>query len=105
LQFQHDGRDFRTTIKDGASLKATFDEVFLLDNIKESTKNGEALLIEAYDKDLGSSQILGTANAIRWPHLVADEALHLHDLELFHEYKRVGNVKFSTRFVWQEPER
>lgn len=58
----------------------------------------------AYDKDLASSDLLGKANPLSFVSLIRDEQEHQHDLDLFHEYKKTGNVKFSTRFVWCEPD-
>jgi hypothetical protein len=60
--------------------------------------------MEAYDKDLTSSDVLGLANAISYYKLIVDEEEHKWDLDIFLNFKKTGNVKFSTRFVWCEPD-
>lgn len=60
--------------------------------------------MQAYDKDVASSDILGSANPISYYKLIADEKEHTHDLDIFHEFKKTGNVKFTTKFIWCEPD-
>ena len=60
--------------------------------------------MEAYDKDIASSDLLGKANALSYVSLVEDTKEKVHDLDLFHEYKKTGNVKFTTKFIWCEPD-
>jgi hypothetical protein len=94
----------KTEVQDDAGLSAKFDDIFLLENIKNQAEEEKSLVMEAYDKDIASSDKLGVANAISYYKLIVDEELHEWDLDIFMDYKKAGNVKFSTRFVWCEPD-
>ena len=72
LQFHYDGIDLKTEVKDDAGLQAKFNEQFVLENIDAPAKNGEELVIKAFDKDVGSSDLLGSANPITYIKMVAD---------------------------------
>jgi len=76
----------------------------MLENIELETKAGKSLVMEAYDKDVASSDKLGSANAISYYKLIADEEEHTYDLDIFMDCKKTGNVKFTTKFVWCEPD-
>ena len=60
--------------------------------------------MEAYDKDVASSDKLGSANPISYYKLIKDEEEHLHELDIFLDYKKAGHVKFTTKFIWCEPD-
>ena len=53
------------------------------------------------EKDLTSSDFLGSIKPIELKDLCDKEGLAKHDLEIFDEKKKVaGRVKFSTEFRW-----
>lgn len=104
LQFMYEGLELKTEVKDNAGLKANFDDIFLLENIEGEIKLGKDLVMEAYDEDIASSDLLGKANPLSYVSLIQDEKEKTFDLDIFHECKKTGNVKFSTRFVWYEPD-
>ena len=60
--------------------------------------------MEAYDKDLTSSDLLGIANPLSYVALVENTDDIQHDLDLFLDFKKTGNVKFTTRLIWCEPD-
>ena len=49
----------KTTVKDDAGKHAEFNEVFLLDNIKEPIYCGDELILKAYDEDVVTNDYLG----------------------------------------------
>ena len=60
--------------------------------------------MKAFDKDVASSDLLGSASPISFVALVADEEPHTFDMDLFRECKKTGNVKFITKFIWMKPD-
>lgn len=104
LQFTYEEIALKTDVQDDAGLHAKFDDQFLLENIELEAKQGLSLVMEAYDKDIASSDLLGKANAISYYKLIVDENVHEWDLDLFQDYKKTGNVKFTTQFIWCEPD-
>ena len=53
------------------------------------------------EKDLTSSDFLGSIKPIELKELCEWEGLFKHDLELFDDQKKVaGRIKFSTEFKW-----
>jgi hypothetical protein len=78
--------------------------VFELENIEIEINKGCELKMEAYDKDVASSDILGIANTLSYVALIEDTKEKMHDLDLFLDYKKTGNVKFTTKFIWMEPD-
>lgn len=60
--------------------------------------------MKAYDKDIATSDILGTALSTSLIKMVQDDKEHSYDFDLWHEYKRTGNLKFTAKFVWRKPD-
>ena len=76
--------------------------------------------LKAFDKDVGSSDFLGAATPISYTVLVHEEKRKkIEDEEeeedtwkpekdwvcdLFNDCKKTGQVKFSTKFIWREPD-
>ena len=104
IQFQYEDMALKTEVQDDAGLNAKFEDEFQLENIEIEIKKGGELKMEAYDKDLASSDLLGVANTLSYVSLVENTDEKLHDLDLFINFKKSGNVKFTTRFIWQEPD-
>lgn len=55
----------------------------------------------ALDKDLTSSDVLGTANPISLVSLVDNQKPKTFAIDLFHEFKKTGHIKFTTQFIWK----
>jgi len=100
IQFQYEDMALKTEVQDDAGLNAKFEDEFQLENIEIEIKKGGELKMEAYDKDLASSDLLGVANTLSYVSLVENTDEKLHDLDLFINFKKSGNVKFTTRFIW-----
>lgn len=94
----------KTEVQDDAGLSAKFTDEFQLENIEIEIKKGVELKMEAYDLDLMSSDLLGVANTLSYVSLVETTDEIQHDQDLFLDFKKTGNVKFTTRFIWQEPD-
>lgn len=75
-----------------------------MENIEGQVKLGKDLVMVALDKDLASSDVLGTANPISLQSLVDDEAPKNFTIDLYHEFKKTGQMKFTTQFIWKEPD-
>ena len=104
IQFTYEDMPLKTEIQDDAGLHAKFDDEFELENIEIEIKKGCELKMEAYDKDVASSDQLGIANPLSYVALIEDTKEKMHDLDLFMDYKKTGNVKFTTKFIWMEPD-
>ena len=50
--------------------------------------------MKAYDKDIASSDLLGSANTISFINLFQNDQLNDFDLDLFKDCKKTGNLKF-----------
>lgn len=49
----------QTDVKDGAGKEAVWNEKFCLTQVMDQVESGKRLILEAYDKDLVSSDFLG----------------------------------------------
>jgi Ca2+-dependent lipid-binding protein len=96
--------DYKTEVQDDAGKHAKFDDEFVLENIDGPVKEGLSLEMKAFDKDLVSSDLLGCANPISFIKLVEDNKEKSFDVDIFHEYKKTGNIKFTTKFIWMKPD-
>lgn len=64
MQFKYEGKEYKTEVKDDAGKSAKWDDTFMMENILSLAKSNEQLVFEAYDKDIGSSDLLGFTDAI-----------------------------------------
>lgn len=64
IQFTYDSQNFRTEVKEDAGLDAKFGDVFMLENVEYHIFEGAKVVLNAYDKDVVSSDLLGVGNAI-----------------------------------------
>ena len=71
--FKMDDEIFLSEVKDGAGKHAVFNQLFELKGIYEAVHNGEELVLESFDKDLVSSDALGTSRPLDWLSFVHDE--------------------------------
>lgn len=104
LAFGYDGRQYKTEVKDDAGKSATYDDVFLLENIQEQALSGKELTMQAYDHDVGSSALLGEAVPISLTRMCSSLEPQTHRVDIFHEFKKSGFIVFESRFVFQEPD-
>ena len=64
LQFIYEDKPFKTAVQDDAGKKATYNDVFLLENVEEQARGGKDLVMQAFDHDVTASTLLGEASAI-----------------------------------------
>lgn len=101
VKFKYGRGTFETTVKYKAGKYAKWNEKFELTNVKRWVENEEKLELEAMEKDVGSSDFLGSNKPIELQELCDWEGVYKHDKELLDEKKKViGRIKFSTQFVW-----
>ena len=82
---------------------AEWNEEFELVNVSRWIEKGATLELEAMEKDVGSSDFLGSNVPLPLKELCDWEGLYKHDKELLDEKKKViGRIKFSTEFKWEE---
>lgn len=70
----------------------------------EQVQQAQELTLVAYDEDLTSSDLLGTAVKLSYVSLVEDREVKFFDVDLYQDYKKTGTVKFTTQFIWREPD-
>ena len=104
MQFMYEGKIYKTAVKDDAGLKATYDDVFLLENVEEQARSGKDLVIQACDHDVGCSSLLGEMNALSLTSLCSTEDTKEHLKDIFHNFKKSGFIKFRSRFIYQPPD-
>ena len=103
IKFKYGRGTFETTVKYKAGKYAKWNEKFELIDVKRWVDNGDCLELEAMEKDIGSSDFLGSNKPVSLKELCDWEGLFKHDMELLDEKKKViGRVKFSTEFQWTE---
>jgi hypothetical protein len=73
-----------------------------LENIEIEINRGRELKMEAFSKDLLGNSLLGVANPISYYVLVEGKQILSHDVDLFHNYKKTGNIKFTTQYIQVE---
>ena len=67
----------------------------------EQVLSGKRLILEAYDKDLMSSDLLGATKGISYVSLVENEELKTHNVQLFDkEKKKAGDLILTSQFVY-----
>lgn len=104
LQFIYEDNKYKTDVQDDAGLKASYNDVFLLENVEEQARGGKDLVVQAYDHDVASSDILGEANAISLISMCADLKSQVHKVDIFHNLKKTGSIEFESKFIYQPPD-
>ena len=56
-------------------------------------------MLESFDKDLVSSDALGTSRPLDWLSFVHDEKPQEHQIDLYLKNKKSGSVKFTTQLI------
>ena len=61
------------------------------------------MVLVAMEKDVGSSELLGTAKPIPWEQLCQFEGVCDHDVDVLdNNGRKSGNVVFTSRFIWSD---
>lgn len=105
IKFKYDNKYGQTEVKDGAGTHATWNEKFCLNGVEKPILAGYKLAFESYDKDVASSDWLGSTTPISLVTLVQDEEAHIHNLTLFDgDKKKSGELEIETKFIYVAPE-
>ena len=97
MSFEYGRGKLETTVKDDAGKYALFNESFTLHCIKNQVEDNKGLKLEAWEKDIASSDFLGEIKEISWKELTDWEGLVKHNVELFDKKGvKTGSCKFST---------
>lgn len=64
VKFKYDNEFQQTRVAEDAGTEATFNENFELRRIMDPINGGDVLTLEAYDKDVLTSDLMGQANPI-----------------------------------------
>ena len=95
IKFKYGRGEFATTVKDDAGKYAKWNEKFTLSSIEKW--HDSDFVLEAMEKDLASSDFLGSIKPIKFRELTSWEGLVKHDLKMFDEKNKVcGSIKFTT---------
>jgi hypothetical protein len=81
IKWKYGRGEFQTTVKDDAGKYARWDESFSLNGIIRYLD--QSLELNAYEKDLASSDFLGKIKPISYKSLTDFTGLKRHDLPLF----------------------
>lgn len=100
IKWKYGRGEFQTTVKDDAGLYARWDESFCLNGIIRNVD--QMLELEAWEKDLASSDFLGKMKPISLKELTDFTGLKRHDVELFDKKEKTGSIRFSTMLEWIE---
>ena len=92
IKFLYNGKEVETDVKDDAGKAAEWNENFCLPQIEQQVLSGKDLVFRAYDKDLASSDLLGSSKPQSFLKLVENEEIQKHDLTLFENDKKIGQL-------------
>lgn len=71
----------------------------------DQVESGKRLILEAYDKDLVGSDLLGKTKGISYVSLVENEELKKHEVLLFDkEKKKAGELILTSQFIYVPPD-
>ena len=54
------------------------------------------------EKDVASSDLLGSTAPIKWTELCEYEGTIQRDVDIIYENKKAGNLVYKSKFIWQE---
>lgn len=105
MRFKYDGITAETDVQDGAGLHAVWNEKFCLIDVNKQIIAGKKFALEAYDKDIASSDFLGAIRPIAFVYLVEHEEPINQVLDLFDKgKKKAGTVEIESRFIYIPPD-
>ena len=100
VQFKYNGRLLKTSTKADAGRRATWNEVFTLDNIHNEIRSGGKLRLEALDDDTLSDDWLGATQPMSFSELVHSSDKVERRLEFVDKRGReCGYVTIQTQFI------
>ena len=103
MKFEYGRGALETTVKDDAGKYALWNEQFVLHGVNREVEANKGLILEAYEKDVASSDFLGRIKEISWKELTDWEGLVKHNVDLLDDKgTKSGSCKFSTSFKWVE---
>lgn len=103
MAFKYGRATRQTKVKEDAGKHAVFNERFLLTNISAEIQKDGALVLDAMEKDLASSDFLGSTKPIKWSYICSFDGAVRHDVEIANaKGQKVGNVVFKTQFLWED---
>jgi hypothetical protein len=99
MKFEYGRGSFETTVKDDAGKYAVWNEQFVLHGINHEVEANKGFKLEAYEKDIASSDFLGRIKEISWKELTDWEGFSKHNVDIFDDKGvKSGSCKFSTNF-------
>lgn len=100
IVFKYGRSQRQTTVAEDAGKHAIFNEKFELSNVlAEVEKDGE-LIFDAMEKDVGSSDLLGSTAPIKWKELCEYEGTMKKDVDILFKGKKAGNLVYKYKFIW-----
>lgn len=103
MKFSYARGGFETTIKDDAGKYALWNESFTLHGIRNQVEENRTLKLEAWEKDIASSDFLGEMKEVTWKELTDWEGLVKHNVDIFDKKgTKSGSCKFTTQLNWIE---
>lgn len=94
----------RTKTHEDAGKAARFAEVFKLGALDKLIGLEEALAVETYDEDVGSSDLLGAAKPIPYADLIKSTEKQTARHDIFKQDKKTGDVLLEWQYFWEEPD-
>ena len=104
IKFIYDEVVYKSTVAKDAGLNAKFTDEFFLEDIEQEINKNSELVLEAYDEDVASDDLLGVALPISIVKLIQSEQGTLFDIDIYLECKRFGNIKFTSTFIYNKPD-
>lgn len=99
-QFLYDQEKLKTRVIEDGGKKAVWDEEFELKNIMQQIKLKQSFVLETYDKDMVTEDLLGCSHSFTLNRLCQNFDPKDFDLELYDDnFKQVGNAKITTTCV------
>lgn len=103
MAFKYGRGTRQTKVKQDAGKHAVFNERFSLTNISAEIQKDGALVLDAMEKDVASSDLLGSTKPIKWSYICSFDGTVRHDVEIANaKGQKVGNVVFKTQFLWED---
>jgi len=97
IKFKYANKFVETDVKDGAGKNVVFNEKFSLNNIEAQIEAGKRLILEAYDKDVASSDWLGSTTQISYAPLIQDDEPKIQTLDIYDkDNKKSGEITIQT---------
>ena len=92
-----------TTVAEDAGKHAIFNEKFVLTNVMAEIKKGSSLVLDAMEKDVASSDHLGSTQPIDWNDICAFSGIIKRKVDIIDEKGiKAGKLRLITEFFWEE---